>query len=124
MVTLQAVVLGVKSSTLKTANEENCISQVETSFLYLRDEFGDMMYWLTHSLAFRGWIFSSCHGGRFDEFAIKHPTDSWTTYTGQLSHLLTYGVSLTGSQASSSRSPLFGNARQKGGTLVKIVMQK
>ena len=34
---------------MKTANEENCISQVETSFLYLRDEFGDMMYWLTHS---------------------------------------------------------------------------
>ena len=27
-------------------------------------------------LAFRRWIFSSCHGGRFDEFAIKHPTDS------------------------------------------------
>ena len=41
--------LGVKSSTLKTANEENCISQVKTSFLYLRDEFGDMMYWLAHS---------------------------------------------------------------------------
>ena len=39
--------LGVKSSTLKTANEENCISQVETNLLYLRDEFGDMMYWLT-----------------------------------------------------------------------------
>ena len=49
MVTLQAVVLGVKSSTLKTANEENCISQVETNLLYLRDEFGDMMYLLTDS---------------------------------------------------------------------------
>ena len=49
MVTLQAVLLGVKSSTLKTANEENCISQVETNLLYLRDEFGDMMYWLTDS---------------------------------------------------------------------------
>ena len=49
MVTLRAVLLGVKSSTLKTANEENCISQVETSLLYLRDEFGDMMYWLTDS---------------------------------------------------------------------------
>ena len=49
MVTLQAVVLGVKSSTLKTANEENCISQVEMNFFYLRDEFGDMMYWLTDS---------------------------------------------------------------------------
>ena len=49
MVTLQAVVFGVKSSTLKTANEENCIAQVEMSLLYLRDEFGDMMYWLTHS---------------------------------------------------------------------------
>ena len=49
MVTLQAVVLGVKSSTMKTANEENCISQVEMNLLYLRDKFGDMMYWLTHS---------------------------------------------------------------------------
>ena len=49
MVTLRAVLLGVKSSTLKTANEENCISQVETNLLYLRDEFGDMMYWLTDS---------------------------------------------------------------------------
>ena len=49
MVTLQAVVLGVRSSTLKRANEKNCISQVETKLLYLRDEFGDMMYWLTDS---------------------------------------------------------------------------
>ena len=49
MVTLRAVLLGVKSSTLKTANEENCISQVEMNFFYLRDEFGDMMYWLTDS---------------------------------------------------------------------------
>ena len=29
--------------------------------------------------------------------------------------------SLTGSQASSSRTPLFGNARQKGGALAKII---
>ena len=49
VVTQRAVLLGVKSSTLKTANEENCISQVETNLLYLRDEFGDMMYWLTDS---------------------------------------------------------------------------
>ena len=49
MVTLQTVVLGVRSSTLKRANEKNCISQVETKLLYLRDEFGDMMYWLTDS---------------------------------------------------------------------------
>ena len=39
MVALRAVVLGVKSSTLKTANEENCISQVETN------SSGDMTYW-------------------------------------------------------------------------------
>ena len=37
--------------------------------------------------------------------------------------MLTYGGSLTGSQASSSRPPLFGNARQKGGTLVKIIVR-
>ena len=49
MVTLQTVVLGVRSSTLKRANEKNYISQVETKLLYLRDEFGDMMYWLTDS---------------------------------------------------------------------------
>ena len=42
-------------------------------------------------------------------------------HKGQLSHLLTYGGSLTGSQASSSRTPLFGNARQKGGALAKII---
>ena len=41
--------------------------------------------------------------------------------TGQWSQLLTYGGSLTGSQASSSRSPLFGNARRKGGALAKII---
>ena len=29
--------------------------------------------------------------------------------------------SLTGSQASSSRTPLFGNARQKGGALANII---
>ena len=60
-------------------------------------------------LLFLSWgkIWPICH---------EHPTDSWTTYTGQLSHLLTYGGSLTGSQASSSRTPLFGNARQKGGS--------
>ena len=41
--------------------------------------------------------------------------------TGQLSHLLTYGGSLTGSQASFSRTPLFDNAKQKGGALAKII---
>ena len=46
---MQTVVLGVRSSTLKRANEKNCISLVETKLLYLRDEFGDMMYWLTDS---------------------------------------------------------------------------
>ena len=35
--------------------------------------------------------------------------------------MLTYGGSLTGSQASFSRTPLFGNARQKGGALAKII---
>ena len=125
MVTLQTVVLGVRSSTLKRANEKNCISQVKMKLLYLRDEFGDMMCWLTDSGQFNILHLddgsSLRHGGRFDQFAIKHPTDSWTTYTGQLSHLLTYGGSLTGSQASSSRTPLFGNARQKGGALAKII---
>ena len=42
-------------------------------------------------------------------------------HTGPLSHLLTYGGSLTGSQASFSRPPLFGNARRKGGALAKII---
>ena len=41
--------------------------------------------------------------------------------TGQLSHLLTYGGSLTGSQSSFSRTPLFDNAKQKGGALAKII---
>ena len=41
--------LQVKSSTLKTANEENCISQVETNSLYLKEEFGDITYWPTDS---------------------------------------------------------------------------
>ena len=41
--------LQVKSSTLKTANEENCISQLETNSLYLKEEFGDMTYWPTDS---------------------------------------------------------------------------
>ena len=36
---------------------------------------------------------------------------------GQLSHLLTYG----GSQASFSRTPLYDNAKQKGGALAKII---
>ena len=35
--------------------------------------------------------------------------------------MLPYGGSLTGSQASFSRTPLFGNARQKGGALAKII---
>ena len=41
--------LQVKSSTLKTANEENCITQVETNSLTLKEEFGDMTYWPTDS---------------------------------------------------------------------------
>ena len=41
--------------------------------------------------------------------------------TGQLSQLLTYGGSLTGSQASFSRTPLFDNVKQKGGALAKII---
>ena len=40
---------------------------------------------------------------------------------GQLSQLLTYGGSLTGSQASSSRPPLFGIARRKGDALAEII---
>ena len=42
-------------------------------------------------------------------------------HTGPLSHLLTYGGFLTGSQASFSRPPLFGNARRIGGALAKII---
>ena len=118
--------VGVKSSTLKTANEENCISQVETNLLYLRDEFGDMMYWLTDSGQFNILHFDDgssllVMGEDLTNLPSNIPTDSWTTYTGQLSHLLTYGGSLTGSQASFSRTPLFDNAKQKGGALAKII---
>ena len=117
--------LRMKSSILKTANEENCIFQVETNSLYLREEFGDMTYWPTDS-------------GRFDVLHLddksslfvvwKDLTNSLSNipqiaeqHTGQLSQLLTYGGSLTGPQASSSRPPLFGNARRQGGALAKII---
>ena len=120
------VVLGVRSSTLKRANEKNCISQVETKLLYLRDEFGDMMYWLTDSGQFNILHFDDgssllVMGEDLTNLPSNIPTDSWTTYTGQLSHLLTYGGSLTGSQASFSRTPLFDNVKQKGGALAKII---
>ena len=118
--------LGVKSSTLKTANEENCISQVEMNLLYLRDEFGDMMYWLTDSGRFNVLHLDDgssllVMGEDLTNLPSNIPQIGGQHITGQLSHLLTYGGSLTGSQASSSRPPLFCNARQKGGTLVKII---
>ena len=108
MVTLQTVVLGVRSSTLKRANEKNCISQVETKLLYLRDEFGDMMYWLTNSGQFNILHLDDgssllVMGEDLTNLPSNIPTDSWTTYTGQLSHLLTYGGSLTGSQCKTKR---------------------
>ena len=125
MVTLWTIVLGMKSSTLKTANEESCISQLETNSLYLRKEFGDMTYWPTVSERFNVLHFD-------DESSLLVMGEDLTNsppnilkiaeqHTGQLSHLFTYGGSLTGSQASSSRLPLFGNARRKGGVLAKII---
>ena len=117
--------LGVKSSTLKTTNEENCISQVETNSLYLREEFGDMTYWPTDSERFNVLHYDD---GSSLLVLEKDLTNSPSNipqiaeqHTGQLSHLLTYGGSLTGSQASSSRPPLFGSARRKGGTLAKMI---
>ena len=125
MVTLRAVVLGVKFSTLKTANEENCMSQVETNSLYVRKEFGVTKCWPTKS-------------GRFhvlhldDRSSLLVMGEDLTNspsnipqiaeqHTEQLSQLLTYGGSLTGPQTSSSKPPLFGNARRKGGALAKII---
>ena len=66
------------------------------------------------------WMFWPKNNFQFLFLAIKHPTDSWTTYRA-ISHLLTYGGSLTGSQASSSRPPLFGNARRKVALIAKII---
>ena len=113
--------LGVKSLTLKTANEENCIPQLETNSLYLREEFRDMTYWPTDSDRY-----SVLHlddgssflvmGGDLTNLPSNIPQIA-EQHTGQLSHLLTY----SGSQASSSRPPLFGNARRKGGVLAKII---
>ena len=41
--------------------------------------------------------------------------------TEDIGQLLTYGGSITGSQASSSRPSLFGNARRKGDALAEII---
>ena len=41
--------------------------------------------------------------------------------TEDIGQLLTYGSSITGSQASSSRPSLFGNARRKGDALAEII---
>ena len=117
--------LGVKSSTLKTTNEENCISQVETNSLYLREEFGDMTYWPTDSERFDVLHLDDgssllVMGEDFTNSPSNIPQIA-EQHKGQLSHLLTYGGSLTGSQASSSRPPLFGSARRKGGALAKII---
>ena len=125
MVSLPAVVLGLKSSTLKTANEENCISQVETNSLYLREEFGDMTYWPTDSERFNVLHYDDGSPLLVMEKDLTNSPSNIPQiaeqHTGQLSHLLTYGGSLTGSQGSSSRPPLFGNARRKGGALAKII---
>ena len=98
---------------------------LEANSLYLRKEFGDMTYWPTDSERFNVLHFD-------DESSLLVMGEDLTNspsnilkipeqHTGQLSHLFTYGGSLTGSQASSSRLPLFGNARRKGGVLAKII---
>ena len=107
--------LGVKSSTLKTASGKNCISQVKTNSLYLKEEFGEMTYWPTDSERFN--ILHLDDGSSLlvrGEDLTNSPSNIpqiAEQYTGQLSHLLTYGGSLTGSQARSSRPLLFGNTR-------------
>lgn len=42
-------------------------------------------------------------------------------HSGQLSQVFSYGGPLGSSQASSSRSPLFGGARRKGSAIAKVI---
>lgn len=56
---------------------------------------------------------------------LAHPTSNIPQiaeqHSGQLSQVFSYGGPPAGSQASSSRAPLFGGARRKSGVLAKVI---